>query len=245
MPKISVIMSVYNGVRFLDRAIQSILSQTEKDFEFIIIDDASIEPVYEKIKSYSDSRIKVYREEENKGLTVRLNQCLQLAKGNFIARFDADDVSLPYRFEKQLSKFEEGVGFVGCWARSLDETGRFIEHFVDTNCRCSDEDLRIKYSKAPCMVDASVIYSREAVDKVGFYDPKVFNGESYNYTRRVQQFFEGRVVQEILYLRTIRYDSIMRMIKEKNSNIDKADRIDIVALANQRANTHPIIKEII
>lgn len=235
MPKISVIMPVYNGIRFLDRALQSILEQTEKDFEFIIIDDGSTEPVYEKIKSYSDYRIKVYREDENKGLTVRLNQCLQIAKGNFIVRMDADDVSLPTRFEKQLLKFEKGVGFVGCWARSLDEKGKFIKRFVDIHCRCSDEDLKTKYHTVLCMADPTTIYSTEAVQKVGFFDKEMYTGQTYNYNRRIQQFFESKVVQEILYLRTVRQDSVMRTRKHISG-------IDIMKLANQRAVECPIIK---
>ncbi len=138
MPKVSVIMSVYNGIQFLGRAIESILAQTEEDFEFIIIDDGSTEPVYDKIKSYPDDRIRAYRKGKNRGLTVRLNTCLQLAKGDFIVRMDGDDISLPQRIEKQVAKFEEGVGFVGCWASSIDAMGKPIQHFVDLSCRCSD-----------------------------------------------------------------------------------------------------------
>jgi len=239
-PKVSVIMPVYNGIRFLDRAIQSILNQTEKDFEFIIIDDGSSEPVFEKIKSYSDSRIKVYRENENKGLTFRLNQCLQIIKGKFVVRMDADDVSLETRIEKQLLKFEKGVGFVGCWASSIDEIGNPIIHFVDKYCRCSDEDIKIKYLKSICMADPTSIYSIEAVQKIGYFDPLVYSSETYNYNCRILQFFEGKVVPEILYFRTVRHDSIMRMVKVKQ-NLN----VDLIALANQRALEFPILKDLL
>lgn len=237
-PKVSVIMPVYNGIRFLDRAIKSILDQTEKDFEFIIIDDGSTEPVWDKIRSYTDSRIQAYRTVENKGLTFRLNQCLQMAKGDYIVRMDADDVSLPTRIEKQLLRFEDGAGFVGCWAGSLDELGNSIKGFVDIHCRCSDESIRIKYPKTICMADPTSIYSKAAIRKIGYFDPEVYTGETYNYNLRIQQFFIGRVVQEVLYLRTIRHDSIMRTVKHDSN-------IDIIALAKQRALEVPIIKDIL
>jgi glycosyltransferase involved in cell wall biosynthesis len=233
--KVSVIMPVFNGIRFLDRAIQSILNQTEKDLEFIIIDDGSTEAVFDRIKTYNDPRIRAFREDENKGLTIRLNQCLDLAKGEFIARMDADDESHPERISKQLLKFEQNIGFVGCWGQSFDEHGIAIRKYVDIHCRCTDDDLKNIYPKKLCMIDPSMIYSRVAVEKVGYFDPLALTGETYNYTRRVQQFFEGRVVQEILYYRTYRKDSVMRLLRTP---------IDIIALANQRAVNSPIIKEI-
>lgn len=237
MPKISVIMPVYNGIRFLDRAIQSILKQTEKDFEFIMIDDGSSEPVYKKIKSYSDSRIKAYRENENKGLTIRLNQCLQIAKGDFIVRMDADDVSLPTRFEKQLLKFEKGVGLVGCWASSINEEGDFVKHWVDSpKRRCSDKDFK-GYSVSHCMADPTTIYSTEAVQKIGYFDEKMYTGQTYNYNCRILQFFEGRIVQEILYFRTVRHDSVIRG-RERNPGLHPK------LSAPQRALEYPIIKEL-
>ena len=236
MPKVSIIMSVYNGSEFLSRAIESILEQTEKDFEFIIINDGSTESVHEIINSFSDPRIRSYRDIKNRGLTVRLNEGLDLAKGDFIVRMDGDDISLPQRIERQLTKFESGVGFVGCWGRSIDANGLPIIHFVDTNCRCSDEDLKSIYPKTLCMIDASSIYSKEAIEKIGYFDPKVLTAETYNYNRRIQQFFDGRVIKEILYVRTVWQGSVMR------SKVDP--KIDTITLANQRAIEQPIIKEL-
>lgn len=237
MPKVSVIMPIFNGVRFLDRAILSVLNQTEQDFEFIIIDDGSTELVFDKIKLYDDPRIRAFREDENKGLTNRLNQCLDLARGNFIARFDADDENHPERLRKQLLEFKQNVGFVGCWGQSFDEQGKAIKKYIDIHCRCSNEDLKNIYPKKLCMIDPSMVYSRAAVEKVGYFDQRMVTTQTYNYTRRVQQFFEGRVVQEILYYRTYRKDSVMRLLKNPKS-------VDMIALANQLALECPIIKEI-
>ena len=121
-PKISVLMPVYNGEKYLNEAIDSILNQTFIDFEFIIIDDGSNDNSVKIIKSYNDSRIKLFYNGTNKGLIYTLNKGLQLAQGNYIARMDADDVSYDYRFDKQL-KFMAAypeIGVCGTWVETSD-----------------------------------------------------------------------------------------------------------------------------
>ncbi len=100
--KISVIMPVYNGEKYLREAIDSILNQSYCDFEFIIINDCSSDSTEEIIKSYDDSRIVYIKNEVNLGVAGTLNIGLNMAKGEYIARMDADDISLQTRFEKQI-----------------------------------------------------------------------------------------------------------------------------------------------
>ena len=102
MPKISVIMPVYNAEKYLREAIDSILAQTFTDFEFIIIDDGSTDSSPEIVRSYADERIRFYQNEHNMGVSATLNRGLELAKGEYIARMDSDDISLPERFAKQV-----------------------------------------------------------------------------------------------------------------------------------------------
>lgn len=99
-PLISVILPVYNAESFLRNSIFSILDQTLPDFELIVIDDGSTDSSLRIIQQIQDSRI-VLISRENRGLPSTLNEGISLAKGNFIARMDADDISLPNRFEKQ------------------------------------------------------------------------------------------------------------------------------------------------
>ena len=103
-PAVSVVMSVYNAELYLEDAIESILNQTYKDFEFIIINDGSTDSSLEIIKKYSkkDERIIVVSR-DNKGIVYSLNEGIRLAKGEYIARMDADDISLDFRFEQQLN----------------------------------------------------------------------------------------------------------------------------------------------
>jgi len=93
-------MSVFNGERYLREAIDSILQQTFVDFEFIIIDDGSTDSSASIMSSYADRRIRVIRQ-KNRGLSAALNVGLKAAEGRYIARMDADDVSLPHRFGRQ------------------------------------------------------------------------------------------------------------------------------------------------
>jgi glycosyltransferase involved in cell wall biosynthesis len=102
-PIISVILPVYNAEKFAHEAINSILKQTITDFELLIINDGSTDRSNEIIEGFKDSRIKVIQNQKNLGLIGTLNKGFNLAKGQFIARMDADDISIPNRFEKQLA----------------------------------------------------------------------------------------------------------------------------------------------
>lgn len=101
-PKISVVMSVYNGQKYLKEAIESVLNQTFPDFEFIIFDDCSTDKSLSIIETYTDKRIKLIKNEINKGLTVNLIEGVKIAQGEFLARMDADDICIPQRLEVQL-----------------------------------------------------------------------------------------------------------------------------------------------
>jgi len=113
-PLISVVLSVYNGEKYLAEAIDSILNQTYDNFEFIIIDDGSADKSLEIINSYDDKRI-VIISRENRGLIASLNEGIEKAKGVYIARMDADDISLATRFEEQVTFMEanKSIGVCG------------------------------------------------------------------------------------------------------------------------------------
>lgn len=125
-PTISVLMPVYNAERYVAQAVQSILDQTFRDFEFLIIDDGSTDrslAVLEELAE-SDPRIRLISR-PNTGYVVALNEMLDLAHGEFIARMDADDVCLPSRFKKQLDWFERNPNGVatGSWVLAIDPEG--------------------------------------------------------------------------------------------------------------------------
>ena len=131
-PLVSVVMPVYNGEKYLKEAIDSILNQTFTDFELLLINDASTDNSEEIINSYNDSRIIYIKNEQNLGLIKTLNKGLDLAKGEFIARMDQDDISHSERFEKQLIIFKKNpeIGVCGTWFTLFRENheDKIIEH---------------------------------------------------------------------------------------------------------------------
>ncbi len=125
-PRVTVLMSVHNGGRWLRAAIESVLAQTWRDFEFLILDDASTDDSVAQIESFSDPRIRLIRLPENIGLTRSLNVGLREARGEFIARQDADDLSASERLAAQVAFFERhpDVPLVGTQARLIHAEGR-------------------------------------------------------------------------------------------------------------------------
>ncbi|MCK9265913.1 glycosyltransferase [bacterium] len=119
MPKVTVITPVYNGEKYLDEAIQSILNQTFSDFEYIVINDCSTDKTGEILKKYlkEDARVKLLQNETNKGVCFSLNRGLREAKGEYVAIMDSDDISLPQRLEKQVSFMDSHpeIGVCGSW----------------------------------------------------------------------------------------------------------------------------------
>src|SRR6266571_110472 len=97
MPLVSVIMPVYNGEKFLRLAIESILAQTFRTFEFIIVNDGSTDSSETIISSFTDPCIKLLKNEANLGIAASLNRAIEISKGEYICRMDADDVALPAR----------------------------------------------------------------------------------------------------------------------------------------------------
>lgn len=131
---VSVVMSVYNAEVYLNEAIESILTQTYKSFEFIIINDGSTDKSLEIIEKYAekDNRI-VLINRENRGLPYSLNEGILLAKGKYIARMDADDISLPIRLEKQVSFMENNpeIGVCGTAVLNFDTGSSWILSSTD------------------------------------------------------------------------------------------------------------------
>lgn len=203
MPKtiITVIMSVYNGQRFLREAVESILNQTFSDFEFIITDDGSKDNTPDILDEYErqDSRVIVIRQ-ENAGLIESLNRMIKIAKGTFIARMDADDISLPERFEKQISKLQANPDYlaVGCWVQELDENGTISYEITFPD----KPELLKKYlhKGINCYVHGSVMIRREVFEKLGLLY-RIEKGEDLDLWARICEQGCIGIVEKVLYQR--------------------------------------------
>jgi glycosyltransferase involved in cell wall biosynthesis len=136
-PKVTVLMPVYNGETYLAEAIESILVQTFKKFEFLIINDSSTDNSLSIIKEYAkkDARVKLANNQKERGIVGGLNTGLELAKGKYIARMDSDDVSLPDRLEIQVKFMDENpeVGVCGSWIKLFGKADSIVKNPVDHN----------------------------------------------------------------------------------------------------------------
>lgn len=130
LPKVSVIMPVYNGDKYIKEAIDSILAQTFTDFELIIINDGSTDQSVRIIESYTDARIKLVQNDKNMGLSITRNKGLRLAQGEYIANLDCDDVTYPTRLEKQVDFLDRNTdyGLIGSYIETVDKNGQIIEN---------------------------------------------------------------------------------------------------------------------
>ncbi|MCR4030941.1 MULTISPECIES: glycosyltransferase family 2 protein [Flavobacterium] len=134
MPKVSVLMPVYNCELYIKDAIESILNQTFVDFELIIIDDCSTDLTLSIIKSYFDSRIKLIEKAQNTGYTNSLNYAISIATGDYIARMDGDDIAFPDRFQKQYDFLNQNQDVVICGtAMQIIGNKQIVRHPSDHN----------------------------------------------------------------------------------------------------------------
>ena len=194
-------MSVYNSERYLRQAIDSILCQTFTDFEFIIINDGSIDGTQDILEGFKnkDNRLKIISR-TNKGLIYSLNEGVKLAQGEYIARMDADDISMPTRLEKQLNYMQEG-GLVVCgtWAEGIDILGNKV-------CDMSYPPASGKINKFTLLhnpfIHPSVVFKKDVFEKVGGYKKFFKHIEDYElWTRIVFNYKTGNIDEPLLQYR--------------------------------------------
>ena len=198
MVKVSVIMSVYNEKEFLLDSIRSILNQTFKDFEFIIIDDGSKPPILPLIESFVDNRIKLIVNEENMGLTASLNKGLFWANGEYLARQDADDISLPERLGAQVKYLKDHpeIAVVGTSYYVIDSKGKILEE------RKPALNPMSTLATGNRLTHGSVMFRRSIMEDtdIGKYDEAHFRyAQDYEYWLRISKKYEIRNIEHPLY----------------------------------------------
>jgi len=195
-PKVSVLMTVYNDERHVAHAIESILSQTFKDFELIIINDGSTDGTLNVLNRYAsnDNRINVLNQ-ENCGTTISANNGVNAARGEYIARIDSDDISYPNRLAVEVLNLDANpqVGLVGGGAHIADESGQIIGM---RNIFAKDPK-RVLQSR--CIFQQSDVMFRKSVFlAVGGYRNKFWNAQDYDLWLRMSEVSGIRKLNEIL-----------------------------------------------
>jgi glycosyltransferase involved in cell wall biosynthesis len=168
VPRVSVVLAVYNTERYVREAIDSILGQTFEDFEFIIVNDGSTDGTTDILLSYEDPRIVLLRNEQNSGVTRALNRGLARARGEYIARMDPDDFSMPERLEKLVAYLDAhpAVGLVGAWSEWTDEQ---LERLFVLKPPTDSPLIKWTLLFRNSFVHPSVMYRRSLIERLGGY----------------------------------------------------------------------------
>ena len=208
-PTVSVVMSVYNGEALLEEAIGSILDQEFSNFEFIIIDDASSDRSPEIIRSCSekDDRIRVFTNQENLGLTRSLNRGLEMARGEFIARQDADDISLSDRLKKQhecLSK-NPGLCLAASAASIIDSQGNEI---FPRPYSPDFKRIRSFLKRQNIIVHGSAFFRRTRILELGGYREHFIYAQDYDLWLRIMERCRITILPRRLYRIRISLDNL-------------------------------------
>jgi len=191
-------MPAYNAGAYLRDAVSSILDQTFRNFEFIIVNDGSSDATASILQEYEriDTRIRVFHQ-ENQGMISALNRGCRLARGQYIARMDADDISYSDRLEKQFEHLErhQQIGILGTWIRKL-------KNGVPSESWCPPTDSKmLKWTLyfGVNVAHPSVLMRREIVEKLNFYRPDAIHGEDVDLWLRASRITEFGNVPEVLY----------------------------------------------
>lgn len=200
--KISILMGIYNCAETLPEAIDSILSQTYTNWELIMCDDGSKDDTFKVAKSYFDrypDKIKLIQNEKNMGLNYTLNRCLEAADGEYIARMDGDDISLPNRFEKEVAALEDNpdMSIVSTPMILFDEAGEWGMANVKEYPQNRDFLYGTPFCHAPCLV------KKEAYVSVGGYSvsKKLLRVEDYHlWVKMYANGFHGMNLCEPMYM---------------------------------------------
>ncbi|MBW7675615.1 glycosyltransferase family 2 protein [Chryseobacterium chendengshani] len=236
VPKISVVMPVYNGEKYLKEAIDSILNQTLIDFELLIINDGSSDHTESIVKSYMDDRIVYLKNEQNIGLIKTLNKGLDLARGEFIARMDQDDISLPERFEKQISVLEKNpeIGVCGTWFTLFRENqeDQIIKHPE------SNDSIKIGLLTS-CLVGHPTVMIRKMAIGDYRYDINYQAAEDYELWTRLIKITGFHNIQESL-LRYRFHHTNMSVLENSvqviNSKMITGNQLQYIDISNSEEN---------
>jgi len=197
-PSVTVLMTVYNPGRYFRQAIESVLAQTYADFEFLVVDDASTDGSLEVIRSYHDSRIRIIHNVFNRGQTASLNIGLREARGNYVARVDADDVALPAWLELQtaaVSRDTDGCSIFSCWAVVIDEKG-LVKQLLQIPL--IHAGMKLRALTASPVNHGGCLMKRDVVLRYGGYDEQYSILADFDLWARLleggEKFFSARAV---------------------------------------------------
>ncbi|RFS13400.1 glycosyltransferase [Emticicia sp. C21] len=242
MPVVSVLMPVYNAERYVKEAINSILNQTFKDFELVVLNDASSDSSKEIILSFQDARIRYIENEHNRGLSFSRNRLLSEVTGEYIAWLDADDIAHPTRLEEEYRFLEEhsNHAMVASWARLIDSegkpTGNYIKSYIP------DEYLSALLLFVNYFVQSSVMLRKSQLPEV-HYRPEFPPTEDYELWVRVAAQHEVAILPKTLVdyrIHTTNISSLQQQKSEKAVKLNHKMQLENLGIlpSDEEVNLH-------
>lgn len=237
MPSVSVILPVFNGERFVAAAIGSILAQTWRDLEVIVVDDASTDRTPALLRQIADPRVRVLTAAANEGLPRALNRGLDAASGALIARQDADDVSHPQRIERQVAFLEAhgDVALLGTQGRVIDEAGTVVGR-VDRPTAWPA--IRWFSLLDTAFIHTSVMFRRAVARAAGGYDPRLPLAEDFDLWGRMMRTHRAANLDERLVDYRSWHASIMGAIEQASDAAHATRRRTLADIVRERIVRH-------
>jgi glycosyltransferase involved in cell wall biosynthesis len=229
--RVSVLMPAYNAEKYITEAIDSILAQTFSDFEFIIINDGSTDKTPEIVRSYKDSRIVFVDNTKNQGLIAVLNQGLDICRGEYVARMDSDDISMPERFTKQVAYLDAhpDVGICG----TLYTNFGAVKESTATQLI---SPRALDFVRGCRFCHASVMLRKAMFDQYGLrYNPDYIACEDYELWTRAIRYMKAHNIQESLLryrISDISISSTKKQLMTDNSHRVRQNMLDFLTTDN-------------
>jgi len=241
-PLVSVIVTTYNRKKLLKETINSILNQTYKNFELIVVDNYSNYDFFNHIKSFNDDRIIAFQNQNNEIIAVNRNFGIRKAKGEYIAFCDDDDIWYPYKLTCQLKKFKNNP--YGLCSTNHDYISNDRKK-VNNKHKIKKRYLNLTFNKfilsGGFICNSSVMIKREIIETIGLFDedPKLIAAEDYHYWARILKKYKACYIDRILI--SYRIDSMDSIIKIFRNNNWFKKEMYLLSSINSAAKINKII----
>ena len=224
-PLITVLMAVYNGGKYLKSSVQSVLNQTYKDFEFLIINDCSTDDSVKIIESFNDKRIIVYNNEKNIGQTKSLNVGLKLARGKYVARMDADDMAFPMWLDKLVKYILEHPEYVAVssYAAVIDGLGN-PQRILKTSINFQQIIVSLFFAKV--MNHVGAVIKKEAIIEKGGYNENFITSQDYElWSSLIRTNYKVTNIPEVLVSIRVHKNSVGFIEESRKALLEVAEII--------------------
>ena len=235
--QVAVVMTVFNGEKYLSESLQSLLRQDLENWELIVIDDGSTDSTSKILQNYSDPRIRIIYLNDHIGRTPALNLAVKNASTEYLAVLDADDLSHPLRLKRQVEYLDsyQDVGLVGAWTEFIDEMGSVVSYKKGPTSH--QEIVQVMATRNP-IVHSSVMFRRALMGLVGGYDETLAYAQDFGMLLEFARISRIEIIPEILCSWRISNNSMTYAVE---STIVRArDEVDLFARVPKMVSLSPI-----